>query len=343
MSDLKVPRTFLIALLNELYYDNKRDLRVRELLGGRELFRITLGERCTVRISSDGWDRDTSDAEVPGTGDLLETLRASGALRPDNWDALVGELKAAASRDLRERPPVYLSFDTNCLRWRLYDTLRDHASHRETDALGLVLSGVVQRELEGFDRKFTPADVEALKRAGIPGRVAADLQNQLKLADRKIRLGFEEFRQVQQNAEVVDSSEDGDVGILRSLRVFRKERGERSPDLLVLTGDNDLCARLKAPGITPFLVRYSAARPGTRLECSWEDAARLLYVASVIFARISIRAGGTVDVSGVWRGKGVPDWATEKVRLTVHDSSLEREMERTLDICSSLTSTVGGS
>ena len=332
MDHFKVPRTYLMALLNELYYDNKRDLVVRELLGGRELFRITLGERCTVRVASDGWEREPTEKEVPSMGDLLETLRASGVLRPDNWDALVKELRDAAARDLREKPPVYLSFDTNCLRWRLYDTLRAHASSREADALGLVLSGVVQRELEGFDRKFTPADVEALKRSGVPDRIASDLQNQLKLSDRKIRLGFEEFRQVQQNAEVVDSGEDGDVGILRSLRAFRKERGERSPDLLVLTGDNDLCARLKDRGITPFLVRYGAARPGARLECSWEDAARLLYVASVIFARISIKAGGTVDVAGVWRGKGVPDWEAEKVKLIVHSEGLGREIERSLRI-----------
>ena len=336
MDRFKVPRTYLMALLNELYYDNKRNLVVRELLGGRELFRITLGERCTVRVASDGWERDPTDIEVPGMGDLLETLRASGVLRPDNWDALVKELRDAAARDLREKPPVYLSFDTNCLRWRLYDTLQAHAKARETDALGLVLSGVVQRELEGFDRKFTPADVEALKRAGVPDRIASDLQNQLKLTDRKIRLGFEEFRQVQRSAEVVDSNEDGDVGILRSLRAFRKERGERSPDLLVLTGDNDLCARLKDRGITPFLVRYGTARPGDRLECSWEDAAHLLYVASVIFARISIKAGGTVDVAGVWRGKGVPDWEAEKVKLTVQGEELCRSMERTLAILGSV-------
>ena len=342
MTDLKVPRAHLMAMLNELYYANHRDLTVKEVLGGRELFHITLGDRCTVRVTGERWDDVAEGGELPGQGELWETLRASGAVRPENWDALVKELKEAARRDLRERPPVYLSFDTNCLRWRLFDTLRDHASQREADALGLLLSAVVQRELEGFDRKFGPIDIEALKRAGAPNRVAADLQNQLKLKDRKLRLGFDEFRQVQRGAEVVDSDEEGDVGILRSLRTFRKERRERSPDLMVLTGDNDLCARLKDPGISPFLVRYGPVRPGARFECSWEDAARLLYVAAVMFARISVRAGGTVDVCGVWRGKGEPDWEDERVKLVVRGEALAHELERTLGICSSLSGTVDG-
>ncbi len=48
-------------------------------------------------------------------------------------------------------------------------------------------------------------------------------------------------------------------------------------------------------------------------------------MASVIFARLSIRAGGTVDVCGVWRGKDALDREAERVRLVIRGGSLGLE------------------
>jgi len=336
MKKLEVPRQHMMALLNELYYSNQRDLKVKELLGGRELFRITLGEECTVRLDWSVWEDAPAHQEIPIAEDLREALRASGVVRPKEWDELESIIKEMAKRDLRTDPPVYICFDTNCLSRRLYDSILPTVETKGSRSLGFVLSKAVRKELFKFDKKYRDVDLAELKRTGVPEWLANDLRNQLNLAGRKTRLGFEEYGQVKSHAVEVSAEEDGDIGIISSLERFRESRPERQPDLLVLSSDNDVCARAEGPGVRPFLVDYRGQDRASTYKCDWEAAARLLYVASVIFARISIRAGGTVEVAGVWRGKGLNEWKAEKVRLTVHGDELGNNLEQTLAILGSV-------
>ncbi|MDP7081559.1 MAG: hypothetical protein QF415_16830 [Candidatus Undinarchaeales archaeon] len=335
MRKIELPRQHVMALLNELYYSNQRDLKVKELLGGRELFTITLGEECTVRLKWSGWEDAPAHREIPVAEDLREALRASGVVRPKEWDELEKIIKEMAKRDLRTNPPVYICFDTNCLSRRLYDSILPVVEKKEKKgarSLGFVLSKAVRKELFKFDKKYRDVDLAELKRTGVPEWLANDLHNQLNLAGRKTRLGFEEYGQVKSRAVEVSAEEDGDIGIISSLERFRESRPERQPDLLVLSSDNDVCARAEGPGVRPFLVDYRGQDRASSYKCDWESAARLLYVASVIFARISVRAGGTVEVAGVWRGKGLNEWKAEKVRLTVHGDELSASLEQTLAI-----------
>ena len=335
MKKLEVPRQHIMALLNELYYSNQRDLKVKELLGGRELFRITLGEECTVRIDWSAWEGAPAHQEIPIAEDLREALRASGVVKPKEWDELVTIIKDMAKRDLRTDPPVYICFDTNCLSRRLYDSILPVVEKKEkkgSRSLGFVLSKAVRRELFKFDMKYRDMDLVELKKHGVPEWLANDLRNQLNLAGRKTRLGFEEYGQVKSRAVEVSSEEDGDIGIISSLERFRESRPERQPDLLVISSDNDVCARAEGPGVRPVLVDYRGQDRSSSFKCDWESAAQLLYVASVIFARISVRAGGTVELAGVWRGKGLNEWKVEKVRLTVHGDVLATNLEQTLAI-----------
>jgi len=339
MMKFEFPRQHMMALLNELYYANQRDLKVKELLGGRELFTITLGEECTVRVNWSTWDGAPAHCEVPATEDLREALRASGVVRPKEWDELVTIIKDMAKRDLRTDPPVYICFDTNCMSRRLYDSILpvvEKTEKKGSRSLGFILSKAVRKELFKFEKKYRDMDLVELKRLGVPEWLANDLHNQLNLVGRKTRLGFEEYGQVKSRAEEVSSEEDGDIGILSSLDRFRESRPERQPDLLVISSDNDVCARAEAPGVKPFHVDYRGQDRSSSFTCDWESAAQLLYVASVIFARISVRAGGTVEIAGVWRGKGLNEWKAEKVRLTIHGDELGASLEQTLAILGSV-------
>ena len=335
MRKFEVPRQHVMALLNELYYSNQRDLKVKELLGGRELFTITLGEECTVRLDWSAWEDAPEHREIPAAEDLREALRASGVVRPKEWDELEMIIKDMAKRDLRTDPPVYICFDTNCLSRRMYDSILPIVEKKGSRSLGFVLSKAVRKELYKFDKKYRDGDLSELKKQGVPEWLANDLRNQLNLAGRKTRLGFEEYGQVKSHAVEVSAEENGDIGIISSLERFRESRPERQPDLLVLSSDNDVCARAEAPGVRPFLVDYRGQDRASSYKCDWEVAARLLYVASVIFARISIKAGGTVEVAGVWRGKGLNEWKAEKVKLTVHGDELGASLEQSLTILGS--------
>jgi hypothetical protein len=319
---MKIPKGYLVALLNELSYLSG-SIEVQSPLTGH-LFTIEFGEKCKViPVKKNlflGERRDFIDTkngvriedEVPDFNDLVTCFYSSALiLSPDHQD-IVNVIKEGINRELlMGKRPVFIGYDTNSPRHRMNRVVEriissiDRQGHQK---IGYCMSDVIKKELQyQWDKKY--GDLEQLRMLW-DNTFSRSFLNQPPLDARMAMIGAVEYMHViaNPNCEEVYSQGRGDTAIIESYSKYEKFH---AVDMLLLSGDNNFTTMAHQDRIDALYLRPARHLPD-EIETDWIQLIELLYCTAVIFGVISV---DDVHIFGIWSGKNGVDWNRYNLKI----------------------------
>ncbi|MFX1294494.1 MAG: hypothetical protein ACFFD2_06535 [Promethearchaeota archaeon] len=350
----------LPIFLNVLDYTNNEVFRLYSYIIGKELFNVTLGNEVRIdrlikkrdyqKVIEDliEWlDEDSVKKKkaknepskiVPSFKILRRSLIGSGIWKMENWADVEKKLNEIRYRNpLRGDRIAMIGFDTNCFINRIYSCIR-HIYKRDISKFGFVLSRIVFSELRST-QKISKNELEHLKnKLNRDLEIFAEFWNQDSLFTRKKNIGFVEFNKLKTqsnyiiNDGVVIDNRDNDLQIIEDLR---NQTLEKNYDLILISADEQFYRVSREPGINSYYLKNPfLAKMPDRFTGSWEQICDFLYLLSIYFGAISLRAKDTFQLFGIWRSKRTEDWDSESIKIRVGSPRVAQLLKQQINILS---------
>ncbi|MHA1265517.1 MAG: hypothetical protein ACTSRS_09805 [Candidatus Helarchaeota archaeon] len=351
----------LMIFLNILYHRQCDVITVYPYFLEEGLFRISLGEegQITRLIEREAYQRryhellDSLEEEdereggvnrvqsniIPPFKILRKCLVGSGLWKLENWDELKLKLDEIERQNpLRGDRINFIGFDTNCFMNRLFSCIeREYKGN--LSKFGFVLSRIVHSELRST-RKIGQRELDLLKEKLPQKREFLDeFWNRDTLQTRLKTIGLVEFNKVKVrsnyiiNDGVIRDARENDIQIIEDLH---RQSREKNADLVLVTSDEQFHRNAREPGITSY---YLKPPPINEMPYdftgTWEQVCHLLYLLSIYFGGIILRAKNTFHLFGVWRGKSTDAWDSESVKIQIMSSRITTLLTQQMRILSS--------
>jgi len=273
---------------------------------------------------------------IPPFKILRRCLIGAGLWEMENWGVIKEMLDEVKTRNpLRGERVTLIGFDTNCFMNRIYSLMR-HIYKRDLEKFGFVLSRITFLELRA-SQKIKDTELKSLKeKRGAHAQIIDEFWNQPTLLARAKTIGLVEFNKLklQSNYILNDGWKiDGRPHDLQIIDDIREQTRARNYDLILLSADEQFYQISREPGVISYYLKppYLKQMP-ERFFGTWELFCDFLYLLSVFFGSLSLRAKDTVQIFGVWRGKGVTEWDSESVKVQIGSQRIARLLEQQLKI-----------
>jgi len=264
--------------------------------------------------------------ELPRFGDLKECLITSTSLPLENQKEVQQTLREMyrithnGRRLLKER---YLAIDTNVAYLRFPSRFfpYPYAPKRFATAEDYkwVVSGVVWREVDSaIQEKYSPRDIEKLKRRGRKGPYFDSLINASTKRSRRAKAALWELNYIRSSlngfrvgGEAYERDKEArDIQIARDYSMFSRER---DVDVLLLTADRDMEYHASTEGLPTLLLKIPHEVTG-RMRCSFRAISNLLCDLAETLAFVRLEGPG-ITIMGEWAGKDLKEQERETLLL----------------------------
>lgn len=334
---MKLSRNHLTVLLNALYDAGATPLTVShpaEEIG--DLLRIDLDDpyESTVSVLADGIEYDdrrddihraydeAAYDELPDKTEYIRLLVAAGVGEVDNREEIETFLTRYGYPDLEAgHPPVMAGIDANILPWRLqevlgFDPALNHAGR--SPITGYALASGVKTELDWHYKQHHSEQVSSAF-----GSEFEALAGQPAGANREGMLGLYEYRRLMatRQTDIVDC-DTGDEAIVEGYRAYHHD--ENRKDVVLFSNDYGFVDQATDADLPAVHVTYPVDVE-RRSTVSWDQAATLLYLFSIVFGVITLPK---VTMYGVWDGKSGRHWQNESLRVDCRSPKVRERLER---------------
>lgn len=338
-----VDREELMILLNILFKTDNDMFKIHPYLIEKEIFKVSLGKKAKIKrlIEKDEYRESTNDIEdlseiVPEYKVLRKILISSGFWKMENWNEVITILNEIKKRNpLAGERATFIGMDTNCYINRVYSLIR-FAYKKEISKFGFVLSRIIKYELQSA-RKISEEQLDELTtRRSHNEEIFQEFWNGETLQTRLKHIGLVEFRKLLGytnsviNDGLVRDNKEHDIQIIED---FRRQIINQNHDLVLLSSDKQFYDLARDPGIRsyylklPYLNNFPSEFSG-----EWEQICDFLYLMSVFFGAISLRARQTIKIFGLWRGKTTEQWDDECVKLRIGSAKLIKLLDPQINI-----------
>ena len=329
MNRVEVKQKYLMALLNYLEGEVYlwADLFIDEPLIRFELgptgvsIEIEMDRNSYGRYHRQSWE----PREMPGYDTFIESFFLSGILKFDGWDAFLEEVERARKADYiyGGSPITYFAIDASLHYKRFYTLAFESISNWPgspvpVDKFGFVWAEGVREELITDPRKLRRDIVENLMSSAVSEDFRRSWLNNYNLATRKRLLALADFSKGYSKYPNRLDSERGDKGFVAALKGYISE----SRRVVVLAEDKDFQIYTAGlPGMKFIRLYANRSNFKKRLEAPLECLAQFLFVASVLYGRITLENDGDeIIVAGLWSRQDARDLLAERVLIGYKDS-----------------------
>jgi len=341
-----IDKEYLVALFNRVFERGSRMVEVRSPLLDSPLLRVDADFRIASCVTREDYVRgrdsrvgadSAARQEMPTWADFAETLQASGALLPGNWDRFqswLGELEEDLGRPDKTVAPLALAIDTNVLYLRLFSRFLDKR-RRLGGRFTVLISEGVRDEIDSRIRGKASAEVlRHLYSSPHLEPFLAQLGGQNDLQTRKGKLAQNELDHIRKEHPSLfvpcgphtGDREASDHEIAKSYALFSRERGLAT---YMVTFDQNMGDHAKNAGLSRFLLevpRLEGAKDAS-LEYALPE---LVHDLAVIFGVVTLHPFA-IRVWGEWHGKTSADYEAERVRIELGQGNpIEASFERDL-------------
>jgi hypothetical protein len=341
----------LQILFNILYKKGNNRFKLTPYLLEETLYRISLNDsaRVNLNLSKEEYYNIMEEQELfqfpdifPKYGIIRSSLIGSGFLKMSNWDEIKKKLNDIKSVDpLKGQRYTFIGMDTNCFMNRIYSVIQ-HEYMNDITNFYFVLSKIVQDELLST-RRIPNTQLNELK-STFPDKepILSEFWNGDTLRTRKRRIGLVEFNKLRTYSKcltnegiLVDDEIDMDVQILQD---FKKQILSQHYNLLLLSSDEQIAQQAQTPGVFSYYLTLTPLDDlPTQYKGKWDMIYDLIYLSAIYFGAVSLRGNHqTVQLFGLWRGKGTKDWDLEAIKVRIGSTDLANELAQQLSIIRSI-------
>jgi hypothetical protein len=346
MMELIVGKDFLMAMLNEAVLHERTNISLNAPFLDLDLLGANLKDGAIDWLVGPGdYDRAYSELtaklgepslvrEVPPYADFREALHSSLLLPPDNLAELMKEIRTIERR--RGQPSRYpkqscLAIDTNLAYRRLFSRIglaseTCGAEDFDPSKVQLLVAGLVEQEVsEKVRRKYTTADLEALKRAFHSPKLLSLFNNCVVKDGRKALNAQAELGAIRSRYGVWDVAggtwtEDKEKRDGEILMTLAKHAQDERLDLLFVSADDKATAAARSAKVPILVLRYPNEVPRTVPFDPWLFV-ELLHDLAVIYGVVTLKGLG-LRIMGDWAGKSADDFHAQKVKIVTEESSV---------------------
>ena len=334
-------------LLNILYDKEETNFTLYSYLLGRDLFEISFDDKSFLKISIlkneyNNIINNFTNLEniIPPYKTIRDILIGSGILKVNNWTEIIKKFEDIKKADpLKGDRLTFIGFDTNCFMNRIYSILLNHFN-KDIKKFGFVLSNLIIQELKFFN-KISKSMIDRLnEQVKNKAEIFQEFWNQDTLNSRKRHIGRIEFNKIRKNSFTLfdsqiekDDNEDMDLQIINNLK---KQTHNKGYDLLLLSFDRQFYEHSRNPGIISYYLDVPTLdNLELKYEVSWEQLYDLIYLTSIYYGAIRLKASKSFKIFGIWRGKNTTEWDNECVKLEVESEKFSRMIKQQLNILNS--------
>jgi hypothetical protein len=259
-----------------------------------------------------------SQREIPLYDHMRGALYQAGIRTYEGMDRLEEVLRSLRDQDVvRGGDVYYVALDTNMLRDRFFSVYLSRIPPHPN--LDFVLCETVREELKNRHEKLTRVDFvdPYFKNPLVP---MGCFINQNALHDRMRYIGFLEYNRMRSktsceelNGESWRSGMMNDQAILKAYSDF-VDIGRK---VVFISRDQEAVRMMTGEeNVIPVLLKQHPKAP-SEFQTTWAQFFDMIYLLSVLFGRLTLRAGpeDVASVAGVWRQKDVSQWEGDVIRL----------------------------
>ncbi len=333
----------LPILLNILYYTDNEVFRIHPYLLGDDIFKISLGKEAQITrlISQETYlkkiEKISEFSEItPSFGLIRQILLGSGIWPYQNWSEIQRKLDEVISRNpLCGDRMVMIGFDTNCFINRLYSCIK-LIYKQKISRFGFILSKIVRSELMAM-KKIKEVELNKLQETLKQNRdIFSEFWNQDTLSTRIRHLGLVEFNKLRTQSNYIINDGiiiDGREKDLQIIEDYQNQIERKNSDILLISSDQQFYDQARGPGILSHYLEIPPLKEmPNQFSGTWEQVCDFIYLLSIVFGVISVRAKDSIQLFGIWRGKKGSEWDSESINIRIGSSRIIQLLKQQLNI-----------
>ena len=333
----------LPILLNILSFTNNEIFRLHSYLIGTDLFKVILEEeaRIDLLLSKEVYQKKIENIcelseIIPSFEFIRSSLIGAGFWEMEGWVEVKNQLeKIKNTNPLRGDRISLIGLDTNCFINRIYSHIRQ--IYKElVSRFGFLLSKIIQAELKKMNKVTNEAIMTLRDKLGHLNEILNEFWNEDTLSTRLKHVGLVEYNKLraQSNYKINDGvlidTRERDLQIIED---FDNQIVKKNCDLVLLSSDKQFFEQARGPGIKSYFLKLpSFEQMPDRFSGTWEQVCDFLYLLSIYFGAISLRAKDIIQIFGIWKGKTEYHWDSESIKIRIGSLRLSKLLKQQINI-----------